>query len=129
MKSNSPIIRKYLKNIKNAFPIFGKYEKNYLSNLEDHLKEYIDENPSANYDDILLEFGTPSSIVSDYFSGIDDCYLMKKLTIKKHIRRAIAVIIILAMLLNGWCYYLAYLNYLKAQDEHIVYEETVIMEE
>lgn len=129
MKSNSSLIKDYLKTVKSTFPTFGKFEKKYLSDLEVHLHEYIDENPSATYDDLISEFGTPSSIISEYFSEIDEHYLLRQLKIRNHIKHFIFIIVILALFLDGWCYYLAYRNYVNAKNENIVYEETIIMEE
>ena len=126
MKSNSSLIRDYVKTVKSTFPTFGKFEKKYLSNLEVHLHEYLEENPSATYEDLVSEFGTPSSIISEYFSEIDEQYLLRQLKIRKHVKSAIAIILILALLLDGWCYYLAYRNYINAKNENIVYEETII---
>lgn len=124
----SKVVKEYIKSVKVLFPIHGKLEKQYLKELEMHIMEFSGEKDTLCYDDIAAEFGAPSSVISDYFSEINESYLFHHLKIKKYIRSCLTFILASVILFNGYCYYLAYCDYQQAQKEHIAYEETVIIE-
>lgn len=123
MRSTSPIIKNYIKMIKRGFPLHGKYERKYLRNLKVHLEEFLDEAPDASMDDIIVEFGTPASVISNYFSSVDDHYLTSKLKIKKYLTSSFAIILFLIIFFECWCDFLAYHDYLatKRTPVHVIF--------
>ena len=64
------------------------------------MQDYCDEYPGVTEEDIVKEFGTPTSVVSDYFDGIDEDYLFRKLKIRNNIRISISVITVCIIILN-----------------------------
>ncbi len=123
------ILRKYIKAVRGLFPFYETYEKQYTDNLEVHLREYLADHPEAAYTDIVEEFGLPSSVVSEYFSEIEEEYLFKHLEQKKYVKRVMILVIIIIFVINGYNFHRAYLNYLQALEQNIAYETIIIEEE
>lgn len=126
MNHTSNLISDYLKTVKNGFPVYGRFEKDYLKKLKECIQEYAVEHPSCSKEDIIAEFGTPASVISDYFYNVDDKYLHNKLKIKHLLKRWIIIVILLGVLLDAYCYYLAYQDRVQAENQEIIYETTYI---
>ena len=90
-------MKKYLKNCKCLFPVYGKHERQYIKHLECHIQEYLAEHDNCTYDDLVTEFGSPSEIVVS------------------------AVLLFL-----GYKSYALYQEYLMEKDASTLYEEITI---
>lgn len=122
-------VKKYLNSIKKLFPIYGKKEKQYIQNLQTPLLEYAIEKEGVSYEDLIEEFGTPSHVISEYFSEVDEQYLFRQLRIRGYIKKFLVFVLVAFLAFNGYCYFWAYQDYLNAQDEHIMYKEIIIEED
>ena len=123
------ITQKYLKSVKKLFPIYGKKERQYIKNLQTPLQEYAEEKEDLSYEELTEEFGTPSHVISEYFSEVDDEYLFWQLRVRGYVKKFLIFVVIALFMLIGYRYYLAYQNYENAMEEHIIYEETIIEED
>ena len=117
--------KQYIKKVRQSLPVYGCKEKKYIKKLEAHLQDYCNEYPDITEEDIVKEFGTPMSVVSDYFCEIDEDYLFRKLKIRNHVRASIFVITICLIFLNIFCSYLFYQEYLETRRTNITKEETI----
>ena len=123
------ITQKYLKSLKKLFPIYGKKERQYIKNLQTPLQEYAEEKEDLSYEELTEEFGTPSHVISEYFSEVDDEYLFRQLRIRGYVKKFLIFVLVAFVIVIGYRYYLAYQNYENAMEEHIIYEETIIEED
>lgn len=123
------ITQKYLKSVKKLFPIYGKKERQYIKNLQTPMQEYAEEKEDLSYEELTEEFGTPSHVISEYFSEVDDEYLFRQLRIRGYVKKFLIFVLVAFVILIGYRYYLAYQNYENAMEEHIIYEETIIEED
>ena len=123
------ITQKYLKSVKKLFPIYGKKERQYIKNLQTPLQEYAEEKEDLSYEELTEEFGTPSHVISEYFSEVDDEYLFRQLRVRGYVKKFLIFVLVAFLAFNGYCYYWAYQDYLNAQDQHITYIETIIEED
>ena len=114
---NKKIEGNYIKKVRQSLPVYGHKEKAYIKKLEDHLQNYCDEYPDVTEEDIVKEFGTPTSVVSDY--------LFRKLKIRNNIRISISVITVCIIILNIFCGYLYYKEYQATRNSNITKEETI----
>ena len=89
------------------------------------MQNYCDEYPDVTEEDIVKEFGTPTSVVSEYFDEIDEDYLFRKLKIRNNIRIFISVITVCIIILNIFCGYLYYKEYQATRNSNITKEETI----
>ena len=97
---NRKIEKQYIRKVRQSLPVYGCKERAYIKKLEEHLQDYCDEYPDVAEEDIVKEFGTPTSVVSDYFCEIDEDYLFRKLRIRNHVRISIFVITACIIILN-----------------------------
>lgn len=123
------ITQEYLKSLKKLFPIYGKKERQYIKNLQTPLQEYAEEKEDLSYEELTEEFGTPSHVISEYFSEVDDEYLFRQLRVRGYVKKFLIFVLVAFVILIGYRYYLAYQNYENAMEEHIIYEETIIEED
>ena len=107
---NRKIERQYIRKVRQSLPVYGCKERAYIKKLEEHLQDYCDEYPGVTEEDIVKEFGTPTSVVSDYFCEIDEDYLFRKLRIRNHVRISIFVITACIIILNIFFLIIIYLQ-------------------
>ena len=79
------MIRKYIRNCKQLFPVYGKYERKFLKQLKEQVIKYVSEFPHLTYDELVTQFGSPKDIVLAYYDSIDDDYLLKKSNLAKNV--------------------------------------------
>lgn len=120
------MIRKYIRRCKQLFPVYGKYERQFLKRLQQEVNEHITQNPNLTYEELVNQFGSPKDIVVGYYDTIDDAYLLNKLNFVKTIRRFSLVIAMLVVLFIGYRSYMIYQIWTEAQKETILYEDTTI---
>lgn len=120
------MIRKYIRRCKQLFPVYGKYERQFLKRLQQEVNEHITQNPNLTYEELVNQFGSPKDIVVGYYDTIDDAYLLKKLNFVKTIRRFSLVIVMLVVLFIGYRSYMIYQIWLEAQEPITLYEDTTI---
>ena len=104
-------IHKYYFILKTLFPRINFKEGKFLHELKLSLKQYEIDHPNATYEEILHNFGTPDTIVSDYISNQDMDYVfecVKKKKYWKYIIILLGIAILLCCFTYGiFCYYAA----------------------
>ena len=120
------MIRKYIRRCKQLFPIYGKYERQFLKRLQQQANEFIEQNPNLTYEELVTQFGSPKDIAVGYYDTIDDDYLLKKLNLVKTIRRFFLAIVLVAVLFVGYRSYILYKVWLEAQEPVTFYEDETI---
>jgi hypothetical protein len=130
MENIDVFLKKYYKDIKNTFPLYGKNEKIYFQNFQDCIQDYLANNETSDItpEKIIEEFGTPTEIISEYLANVDCEYLTKNIRRTNHLKKALFIIIFL--LVTAWIYrsVILYLAYEDAKMNDITFEETVIEE-
>ena len=120
------MIRKYIRRCKQLFPVYGKYERQFLKRLQQQASEFIEQNPNLTYEELVTQFGSPKDIAVGYYDTIDDDYLLKKLNLVKTIRRFFLAIVLVAVLFVGYRSYILYKVWLEAQEPVTFYEDETI---
>lgn len=88
--------KQYIKEVKSLFPIMGKKEKDYIKKLINNVEEYCEEEVVVSKQDLYDNYGTPNSVVIDYYSSVDTDYIVKKMKFSKYIK--VAIVSVLALL-------------------------------
>lgn len=122
-------IKKYIKQIKKAFPYFGKQEKLFYQRLQTNVLEYIDEFPDTPYDELIHQFGHPKDIVIDYYYEQENNTFIKHLHLRTKIYKICIFSILLATIFSIWKTMNLYQGYLDALDAQIFYSTDQIIEE
>jgi len=116
----------YLNQIKHLLPILSKQEKRFLKALESDMSDYISTHPDASTDDILEHFGSPTDVVHDYIESLDLDYIIRRISTRKIIKKAITILILLALLAFTLFVGTTYKAYLDSKDSVITQEVTII---
>ncbi|MCI8561828.1 MAG: hypothetical protein HFH03_12040 [Dorea sp.] len=121
-------MKKYLKNCKCLFPVYGKHERQYIKRLEHHIQEYQSEHDNCTYDDLVTQFGSPTEVVSGYYRSSDNNILLKKINFVRHFQLFMVIVVCTVLLFLGYKSYALYQNYLLEKEASTLYEEIIIEE-
>lgn len=90
-------MRKYLRNCKRLFPVYGSCERQYLKRLKSHIQEYLTEHTDYSYDDLVTQFGSPTEVVASYYDSVDENRLLRRINFMEYFR--IFSVILIALLI------------------------------
>lgn len=103
-KLSSSVITQYIKDVKTVLPCYGKQEKAFIKYLKQQLTDYLDQNSSITYEDLIHEFGYPANLIADYYQSIDEDILIHKLKIRKYFYSVIIAGILAVLFVSGLRY-------------------------
>ena len=123
------ITRKYIRQCRTLFPVYGNSERTFLNRLKVQINEHLDLFPDLSYEELVKQFGTPKEVIMEYYANADDDYLLKKIDISKKLKR---FLLFIAILFLSYFFYESYtiyqaLNLIK--DQQIIYEKEGPVEE
>ena len=78
------ITRKYIRQCRTLFPVYGNSERTFLNRLKVQINEHLDLFPDLSYEELVKQFGTPKEVIMEYYANADDDYLLKKLMYQKN---------------------------------------------
>lgn len=122
------MVRRYIRRCKELFPVYGKYERQFLKRLKNEVTEYITQSPNLTYEELIAQFGSPKDIVMGYYDTVDDDYLLKKTNFVKTVRRFLFIVGILILSFVGYRSYTIYQIRQDTKNETIIHEETTIID-
>ncbi len=119
-------IKRYLKEIRNLLPVYGRKEKAFVAMIKTSVLETYSESNTVSYDMLCSEFGKSKDIVISYFTEADDEELYKHIHFSKTIRTAAICIVVIVVAVAVFKFSLIYDSYKKSVDAIITQEVTVI---
>lgn len=123
------MIKKYIKSCKRLFPVYGKYEKQFLNKIKQQINEYVEAFPNTTYEELIDQFGSPKDVVISYYENVDDDYLLKKTNLVKTLRVFCVSFTFFLICFFGYRSYIIYQAYLDAKDTVIIHEYESIVDE
>ena len=78
------ITRKYIRQCRTLFPVYGNSKRTFLNRLKVQINEHLDLFPDLSYEELVKQFGTPKEVIMEYYANADDDYLLKKLMYQKN---------------------------------------------
>lgn len=87
---------RYLWKVRGELPGNRRQKKQILSRVESSVRDFVTENPDANYNAIVSRFGTPTQIAESNIAEMDTAELLGNLQIH---RRIVAIVLAAAILL------------------------------
>lgn len=127
MKNES--VKKYYKLLRGLFRTINFHEGKFLKSFREALNEYAILYPKCSFDDLVLRFGTPQEVFTDYINEQDPDDIIKK--IKRNNGKKLLFVAFITILLVGVitlsvrCYFL-YKLYQEVSDSIVVKEEIII---
>ena len=119
-------IKRYLKEIKNLLPVYGRKEKAFVMMIKTSILETYGTESTVGYDMICSEFGSPKEIVISYFAEVDDDELYKRVRFSRVVKIAAVCIVAIVAAAAVFELILLYDSYKKSVDAIITQEVTVI---
>ena len=121
--------RKYIRQCRTLFPVYGKLERTFLNRLKVQVNEHLDLFPDISYNELVKQFGSPREVVMEYYDNIEDDYLLSKIDLAKKVKKFLLFIAILFLVYFFYQSYTTYqaLNLIK--DQQIIYEKQGTIEE
>ena len=96
---------RYLWEVREELPGNGRQKKQILSRVEPSVRDFVTENPHADYAAITQRFGTPQQIAASYIEEMSTPELTQQLRIKKRIVYIIgATALVLVLIWAGFVY-------------------------
>lgn len=122
-------MKKYLRNCRRLFPIYGSYERQFMKKLKAQIENYLEDTTDASYNDIVAQFGSPTEVVISYYENVDEDALLKKANFIKQLRFFFIGILTILIVFFTYRGYWIYQAYLDAKEAIITHEETIIIYE
>ena len=123
------ITRKYIRQCRTLFPVYGNSERTFLNRLKVQINEHLDLFPVLSYEELVKQFGTPKEVIMEYYANADDDYLLKKIDVSKKLKR---FLLFIAILFLSYFFYESYTTYQALnliKDQQIIYEKEGPVEE
>lgn len=122
-------MKKYLRNCRRLFPIYGSYERQFMKKLKAQIENYLEDTTDASYDDIVAQFGSPTEVVISYYENVDEDALLKKANFVKQLRFFFIGLLVILIVFFTYRGVVIHRAFSELQDSVIIHEETTIMYE
>lgn len=100
MSNHNTVLKRYIQGVSAELPCTGKAKKHIISQLQDSVSGYLEQNPDADFISVQAHFGSPQEIATGYVDAQDTPNLLKKMRTKK---KVIAIVSgIMAVILLIW---------------------------
>lgn len=63
------ITRKYIRQCRTLFPVYGNSERTFLNRLKVQINEHLDLFPDLSYEELVKQFGTPKEVIMEYYAN------------------------------------------------------------
>jgi hypothetical protein len=111
--------KRYFKEIKSLFPVFGKAEKRFFSEFRGDVTDYASLHPELSSSEVVAYFGEPTAIVANYLTETDAAVLLQQVKRTKWIKYCVIIIIALAVILSGIRAAFLYRSFIEGRDAYI----------
>lgn len=91
-----PIVKIYLQQVKDTFPVLGKPERQYLKKLQSCVQSYVEDRPDLTLNDLIEQFGPAEDVFALYVSGCATESLVHRMQIE-HWRYLGVTLLMIAM--------------------------------
>lgn len=119
---------RYLWEVREELPGSGKQKEQILSRVESSVRDFVTENPNADYAAIEQRFGTPQQIAASCIEEMDAQELTLQLRIRKTIVRIVAATALVLVLLWAGVVVTALIRHVKAMNGYLIVGEAEVID-
>lgn len=119
---------RYLWKVRRELPGSGKQKEQILSRVESSVRDFVTENPNADYAAIKQRFGTPQQIAASCIEEMDAQELTLQLRIRKTIVRIVAATALVLVLLWAGVVVTALIRHVKAMNGYLIVGEAEVID-
>lgn len=121
------IAKKYLRECKGYFPVYGRRERLFLRNLKQQVEEATKRNPDLDYIGLKEEIGTPVEVLQSYYEEIEDReQLIKRISFIKGMKKIFIMLIVVITIFFMCRTWRLYNDYQEFKQSNTLYEEEII---
>lgn len=120
------LCRQYISEVKSFFPVLGKPEKEYISNLSRTIEEYCEDADITAKEDLYKKIGLPNEVSNTYIKNLDSAYIIKRIKCSNWIKRLSVSLILVAFILSMIYGIKTYHTHKVFEQEAISYSQTTI---
>ena len=118
---------RYLWEVREELPGNRRQKKQILSRVESSVRDFVTENPHADYAAITQRFGTPQQIAASCIEEMDAQELTLQLRIRKTIVRIVAATALVLVLLWAGVVVTALIRHIKDMDGYLIVGEAEVI--
>jgi Fe2+ transport system protein B len=119
---------RYLWKVRGELPGNRRQKKQILSRVESSVRDFVTENPHADYAAITQRFGTPQQIAASCIEEMDAQELTLQLRIRKTIVRIVAATALVLVLLWAGVVVTALIRHVKAMNGYLIVGEAEVID-
>lgn len=119
---------RYLWEVREELPGNRRQKKQILSRVESSVRDFVTENPNADYAAIEQRFGTPQQIAASCIEEMDAQELTLQLRIRKTIVRIVAATALVLVLLWAGVVVTALIRNVKAMNGYLIVGEAEVID-
>lgn len=119
---------RYLWEVREELPGNRRQKKQILSRVESSVRDFVTENPNADYAAIEQRFGTPQQIAASCIEEMDAQELTLQLRIRKTIVRIVAATALVLVLLWAGVVVTALIRHVKAMNGYLIVGEAEVID-
>ncbi len=119
---------RYLWKVRGELPGNSRQKKQILSRVESSVRDFVTENPHADYAAITQRFGTPQQIAASCIEEMDAQELTLQLRIRKTIVRIVAATALVLVLLWAGVVVTALIRHVKAMNGYLIVGEAEVID-
>ena len=119
---------RYLWKVRGELPGNRRQKKQILSRVESSVRDFVTENPHADYAAITQRFGTPQQIAASCIEEMDAQELTLQLRIRKTIVRIVAATALVLVLLWAGVVVTALIRHVKAMNGYLIVGEDEVID-
>ena len=119
---------RYLWEVRGELPGNRRQKKQILSRVESSVRDFVTENPHADYAAITQRFGTPQQIAASCIEEMDAQELTLQLRIRKTIVRIVAATALVLVLLWAGVVVTALIRHVKAMNGYLIVGEAEVID-
>jgi len=93
--------KEYCKQISKCLSYSSKVKKKLLPDIELSIEQFIEDNSSVSYEDIVEEFGTPQDMVKTFLETEEVSELEQSFSVKRRVVWIVALAVIAVIVIIG----------------------------
>lgn len=90
-------VKCYCKKVRDLLPCSQKQKKEIMNQIQGNLKDFQSEHPDADFEQIVLRFGSPEMVAAAYVESTGTSEILKALRIRKRIVAIVASVMAVAL--------------------------------
>lgn len=123
-------LKQYMKEISSLIPNVYSNKSQFLSDIKHNIVLYVKENPDTTWDDILLEFGSPSEVAGSILAEHEDLNRSGIVKPRLHLHFfIIAICVTIILSIFAFQYYWTHYGMYKKNSTRYVYHGVEVSSE